>query len=83
MQNESVTRRMHLNLGSAALNALTIGKQVRLSLCPKSSWAVAVFRLIGDDAKPNYSHPVIEEILKQAAAESKHVTCEGNKLLLK
>ena len=83
MQNRSVAERLELNLMSCALRALTIGKDVNLSLCPSSTEIKAVFRIVGDNGKPNYDHPVIGVLLTEAAEGSNHCEAMGNAITLK
>lgn len=83
MQNSSVASRLALNLSSAALRALKIGKEVKLSLCPSSTEAQAVFRIIEDSGRPNYDHPVIPVILIEATEGSNHCEAMGNTIKLK
>jgi len=83
MQNSSIASRLALNLSSAALRALKIGKDVNLSLCPSSTETQAVFRVIKDSGKPDYEHPVIPVILQEAAEDNNHCEAMGNTIKLK
>lgn len=83
MQNSSVAQRLSINLSSAALRALKIGKEVHLSLCPSSTETQAVFRIIEDSGRPNYDHPVIPVILIEATEGSNHCEAMGNTIKLK
>jgi hypothetical protein len=83
MNTANALKNCHINLASAAIDALTLGKEIRLSVSNKSTHDTALFRVINQNGKPDYEHPAIPLVLAQAAAKSNHVIHEGNTLKLK
>lgn len=83
MNKSTPIAKCHPNLASAAINALDLGREIRLSVCPKSVIDRCVFRVINQNGKPDYDHPAIAIVLDQVAAKSNHVAREGNALILK
>ena len=82
MNSTPIAMKMAHRLRTAALFALTDGKSVKLGLCPKSTATTAIFRIVNDNGKPDYDHPVIAEIVEYAAIHRKGVKAEGNTLTL-
>ena len=82
MNNTAIAMKMAHRLRSAALFALTDGESVKIGLCPKSTQTTAIFRIVKDNGKPDYNHPVIAEIVEYAAEHRKGVKANGNTLTL-
>jgi hypothetical protein len=80
MNGKSIAMKLPHRLRTAALFAIKDGESVGLGVCPKSTAEKAVFRIVGDNGKPDYNHPVIAEILEYTAKHRKGVTADGNTL---